>query len=181
MTEPRRWVMDTSAFTHLCRAGHAEIIEKLSPGGVVLIPDVVNTEIENGRERYQGIPTVSSISWAEIAVLSDEETLTQLVVKAQLGGLPHEHLGECAVIACAHHRNLVAILDERAAVEQAELLGVQNHGTLWLVIEAYKKLYGRDRDRTAKVVNGLLATDMYLPVDSGESLLSWAFEEGLLP
>jgi hypothetical protein len=32
VTEPPQWVMDTSAYTHLCRAGHAYIIEKLAPG-----------------------------------------------------------------------------------------------------------------------------------------------------
>jgi predicted nucleic acid-binding protein len=154
---------------------------ELAPRGVVLIPDAVNSEIENRRELHQGIPTIASIAWAEIAILSEEETLTALMVKAQLGGLPKEHLGECEVIACARHNRFVAILDDRAAVEQADLLDVPNHDTLWLVIEAYKRLYSRDRDRTAQVVDDLLATGMYLPINSGKSLLSWAFEEGLLP
>jgi predicted nucleic acid-binding protein len=181
MSEELRWVMDTSAFTHMCRAGHAEIIEGLAPGGIVLIPDAVNLEIEHGRQTYSDIPAVSSIRWAEIAVLSEEETWTQLTVKAQLGGRPSEHLGECAVIACAHHRAMAAILDDRAAVEQADLLGVPHHDTLWLVVGAYRKLFDLDRARTVKVVDDLLATGMYLPIDSGESFLAWAFEAGLLP
>ena len=180
MGDSRTWVMDTSSYTHICRSGHPEIIEKLAPGGVVLVPSEVNHEIENGRGRYPGIPAVSSVSWAEVTVLAEEEIWTALGVKAQLGGRPEEHLGECAVIAYAYHRDMVAILDERAAVAQAELLGVTNRDTLWLVIEAYKVLYGRDRELTAKVVDDLLATGMYLPLDSGESLLGWAYEEGLL-
>ena len=98
-----------------------------------------------------------------------------------MGGEPDEHLGECAVIACAYHRDLVAILDERAAIAQADRLHVPTYDTLWIVIEAYKELYERDRDRTAKVVDDLLATGMYLPLTSGASLLSWAYEQGLLP
>lgn len=181
MPDPRGWVVDTSTYTHLFRAGHADIIEKLASGGLVFIPDDVNTEIEQGRERYMGIPAVGSVRWATIAVLTEEEAWTQLVIKAEMAGRPNEHLGECAVIACAHHRNLVAILDERAAIEQADRLQVVTHDTLWIVVEAYKRLYQRDRDLTARVVDDLLATGMFLPVDSGESLLSWAYENGLLP
>jgi len=76
---------------------------------------------------------------------------------------------------------MTAVLDERAAVAQAHRLQVPTHDTMWIVIEAYKHLYGRDKQRTARVIDDLLATGMYLPLDSGESVLSWAYEEGLLP
>lgn len=173
--------MDTSTFTHLCRAGHADIIEKLAPGRLVLIPTDVNAEIERGRSSYSGIPAVSSVDWAAVAVLTEEETWTQLQIKADMAGTPSEHLGECAVIACAYHREMVAFLDERAAIEQADRRNVCTHDTLWLVIEAYKKLFDRDRARAARIIDDLLNTDMYLPIDSGESLLAWAYEDGLLP
>ncbi|WP_160049304.1 hypothetical protein [Nocardiopsis sp. JB363] len=174
-------MMDTSTYTHLCRAGHQEIIEKLAPGGVVLVPNEVNSEIERGRERHANIPPVAAVHWAEIAVLTEVEVWSQLQVKAQMGGDLSEHLGECAVIACARHRDMVAILDERAAVAQARRFQVTTRDTLWIVIEAYKVLFGRDRDLTARVVDDLLTTGMYLPVSSGESVLSWAYEQGLLP
>ena len=173
--------MDTSTYTHLCRAGHSDIIKSLAPEGSVIVPTYVNQEIELGRDKYQGIPAATSVGWAEVAVLTEDEEWTMLGVKAQLGGRHNEHLGECAVIACAVHRNMTAILDERAAIAQACRLHVPVHDTLWIVIEAYKELYERDRDRTAKVVDDLLDTGMYLPVASGESLLTWAYEQGLLP
>jgi predicted nucleic acid-binding protein len=180
-TEPSRWVLDTTAYTHLCRAGHGDLLARLAPTGVVLVPSPVNTEIENGRESYPGIPAVSTIDWVELIVPTEEEEWTALQVKAQLGGGPTEHLGECAVIACAFHRRLTAIIDEEAAVAQAERLRVEVRGTVWVVIEAYKRLFERDRQRTASVIDDLLATDMWLPVESGEGLLTWAWEEGLLP
>jgi len=31
--------MDTSTFTHFCRAGHQDILRRLAPQGVILIPD----------------------------------------------------------------------------------------------------------------------------------------------
>lgn len=179
-TEPSGWVTDTSTYTHLCRAGHAELLRELAPGGTVLVPNEVGTEIERGRDRYPSIPAVSTIAWARVVVLDDEEVWTLLDIKSQMGGSPDEHLGECAVVACAHHRNLV-LLDERAAIAQAERLGVRSRDTLSIVVEAYVTLFDRDRARAAKVVDDLLETEMKLPVDSGQSLFSWAYQQGLLP
>ena len=56
MPDRRQWVIDTSVFTHLCRAGHHAVISSVAPGGVVLVPQDVAVEIEAGRERHQGIP-----------------------------------------------------------------------------------------------------------------------------
>jgi len=126
------WVTDTTTYTHLCRAGHQEIMARHAPEGVALVPSEVDVEIERGRDRYPAIPAVSSVEWAKIVVLDDEEVWTMLDVKAQMGGGPDEHLGECAVIACAHHRRLVALIDERAAIAQAERLGVPVRDTLFV-------------------------------------------------
>ncbi|MFD6095435.1 hypothetical protein ACFVWN_02485 [Nocardiopsis flavescens] len=141
----------------------------------------MSEEIERGRDTYANIPSVASVAWAEIAVLDETEIWTQAQIKAQMSGGPTEHMGECAVIACAKHRRLTAVLDERAAVAQADRLSVPNHDTLWIVIEAYKTLFDRDRKTAADVVDDLLGTGMFLPLQSGESLLNWAYEEGLLP
>lgn len=180
-TEEPQWVIDTSVFTHLCRAGHAELLAQLAPGGVLLVPTEVNDEIERGRDRYLDILRVADTPWAQITVLTEAEYLTMLQIKAQLGGDADQHLGECAVIACALHRGLTALLDERAAVAQADRLNVPTRDTLWIVVEAYKQVLGRDRSATAQVVDDLIRTGMRLPVRSGESLLAWAYEAGLLP
>lgn len=101
MPDARTWVTDTSVYTHLCRAGHVEILERLAPGGVVLVPDDVRVEIENGRDRHPNIPDPSSTPWTQVIPLTDDEVWTQILVKAALAGGPTEHLGECAVIAVA--------------------------------------------------------------------------------
>jgi predicted nucleic acid-binding protein len=181
MSDATAWVTDTSVYTHLSRAGHTEILERLAPGGLVLVPDDVSTEIEHGRALYAGIADPASTPWAQLTVLSDGEVGTQLIVKAALGGGPTQHLGECAVIACAKHRGYTALLDDRSAITQADLHGVPSHDTLWLVMEAHLTLPSFDRDHAIQVVDDLLETDMYLPIDSGQSLFTWAYEEGLLP
>lgn len=175
------WVVDTSTYTHLSRAGYVDLLRQLAPGGIVVVPTDVDAEIQNGRDRYPGILDPEALSWVEQAVLTEDEEWTQLEIKAALGGGPLEHLGECAVIACALHRGHVAVLDERAAIVQADLRGVQARDTLWIVIEAYATVFGEDRDKAIAVVDALLGTDMYLPINSGTSLIAWAYEEGLLP
>lgn len=175
MADRTGWVIDTSTYTHLSRAGHGDLIGQLAPGRVALVPDEVNSEIEDGRHAYSGIPPVVDTARVELVVLSEEEVWTMLAAKAQLAGGPREHLGECAVIACAQHRNLIAVLDDRQAIAQADVLGVRSVDTLWIVVEAYKSIFRRDRNHASQVVNDLLGTGMYLPVSSGESLFTWAY------
>jgi capsular polysaccharide biosynthesis protein/predicted nucleic acid-binding protein len=176
----RRWVMDSSIYTHLCRAGHASVIWQLAPDGVVLVPNSVAAEIENQRARYPDIPSVDAVYWAQTIELTEEEHRTQIAVKARMGGSVGQYLGECAVIACASHRNLTAMLGDDAAVQQAHRLGVSSHDILWIVVEAYRTIFDRDQVRAAAVFDDLLATGMQLPFDSGESLFNWANREGLL-
>ncbi|BBX75432.1 hypothetical protein MSHI_33380 [Mycobacterium shinjukuense] len=52
---------------------------------------------------------------------------------------------------------------------------------MWIVIEAYKSLYSRDKRAVISLVDDLLKTKMYLPFDSGEALIAWAYSEALLP
>jgi len=175
------WVVDTSMYTHLSRAGYLNLLHQLAPGGIVIVPTEVDAEIQNGRNKYSGIVDPAALPWVKRTVLTEDEEWTQLQVKAALGGGPLEHLGECAVIACALHRGHVALLDERAAITQADLRGVQARDTLWVVIEAYATIYGENRDQAIAVVDALLATNMYLPIENGMSLFAHAYEKGLLP
>jgi len=141
----------------------------------------VDTEIQRSQEFHQGIPLTSSLTWVELAVLTEEEESTLLTVKMDLGGSATQHLGESAAIAVALHRAGVALLDDRAATKQATRLGVTWVDTLWIVIEAYKRLFDHDRQRTIAVVDDLLETGMYLPVTSGSEIITHAYEEGWLP
>lgn len=179
--ERSKWVIDTSTYVHLYRAGHASLIHQLAPDGQVLVPTYVSAEIENSRALYPDIPSVTSVDWAQEIVPSEEEHRTQIRAKARMGGSVDQHLSECAVIACAFHRNLTAVLGDDAAIEQASRIGVRARGILWIVIEAYHSLYDGNKGLAAAVVDDLLATGMELPFDSGESLFSWADREGLLP
>lgn len=177
----RRWVTDTVAFTHLARAGHLNLLRDLAPEGCLVVPAQVDREIRAGQDAYQGIPDPSSLSWVELAVLTPEEEWTLATVKAAMGGTASQHLGECETIAVAKHRDMIALLDDRAGAEQAHLHGVTVVGSLWIVFHAYVRLWNYDSAQAEKVVDDLLTTDMRLPVASGTELITHAYRKGWLP
>ncbi|HEY5882387.1 MAG TPA: hypothetical protein VIU11_25985 [Nakamurella sp.] len=84
-------------FTHLARAGHLDILQGLAPNGIVIVPSQVDAEIQRSQEFHQGIPLAASLTWVELAVLTEEEESTFLSVKMNLGGSPIQHFGESAV------------------------------------------------------------------------------------
>ncbi|WP_024802136.1 hypothetical protein [Nocardia sp. BMG51109] len=175
--------MDTSVFTHWHRAGHGEILRRLSPGGqVILIPDAVNAEVEVAREKYSGIPAIAECEWVKLVVLDSDEGAVQLAIQSDLGAeTPAEHAGEAAVIAYAHAHGCTAILDEREAISQADEYTVQARDSMWIIIEALHVLDDVDRGGAERIVDDLLATEMWLPVKSGASLVGWAYEVGYMP
>ena len=177
------WVMDTSVFTHWHRAGHSEILRRLSPDGqVILIPDAVNAEVEVAREKYSGIPAIAECGWTRLVVLGADEGAVQLAIQSDMGaGTPVEHAGEAAVIAYAHANGCTAILDEREALSQAEEYEVAARDSMWIVVEAYHVLDDVDRTHAEQIVDDLLATEMWLPIKSGASLVAWAYQVGYMP
>lgn len=179
---PERWVMDTSVFTHWHRAGHGEILRRLSPSGrVILIPDAVNAEVELARERYSGIPAIAECEWTELVVLDSDEGAVQLAIQSDMGAeTAAEHAGEAAVIAYAQAHSCTAIIDEREALSQAVERMVEARDSMWIATEALHVLDDIDRDDAERVVDDLLATGMWLPVKSGASLVAWAYREGYM-
>ncbi|BBZ09320.1 hypothetical protein MDOR_34890 [Mycolicibacterium doricum] len=180
---PARWVMDTSTFTHFCRAGHLDILRRLAPQGLILIPDTVMSEVEAGRDLGYDIPAISDLDWVEIGVLTSEEEIDQLLIKADLPAhkddAPTKNLGECAVLACAVHRQMVAVIDDGDASAVARFRGVRYVNSMWIIAEARKRLGDVDSETAEQIYTDLLATEMRLP--RVESFIGWAYRMGLLP
>jgi predicted nucleic acid-binding protein len=162
--------MDTSTFTHFYRAGYDHVLATLAPQGVVLVPREVELEIDKARNLHARVPSLDSVAWTERVFMTDDEQWTATQVKVVLGGGTHEHVGECAVIACAKHRGLVAVLDERAAVKQATAHAVSSIDTMRIAADAHRTMFMEDLDQTVALVDALLETGMWLPVKSGAEL-----------
>ncbi|WP_313673107.1 hypothetical protein [Mycolicibacterium sp.] len=162
--------MDTSTFTHFSRAGFSHILSALAPELVVFVPREVEIEIDKAREHHVNVPPLHEVPWVSRIFMTEDEQWTATKVKVALGGGIEEHQGESAVIACAHHRDLVAVLDDRAAVEQTKRFEVQSIDTMIIVAEAHKTIFEGNRDQTIALIDALLDTDMRLPVKSGAEL-----------
>ncbi|WP_157103796.1 hypothetical protein [Nocardia harenae] len=160
-------MMDTSTFTHFCRARRQDILQRLAPHGIILLPDTVLTEVEAGRDRGYDIPPIASFPWVERGILTLEEEYTQLLIKVDMPSKrtdpPRKHLGECAVLACAKHRTMVAVIDDGDARTQARQRELPYITTMWIIAEAHKTLAGIDCETTEQIYQDLLATDMKLP------------------
>ncbi len=172
--------MDTSTFTHFSRAGHEDVLRRLAPQGLVLIPDTVNTEIEAGIEAGYDITSPRALDWVEIGVLTMAEADTQLSIKLEMPSgkkdPPEKNLGECAVLACAKHRGMIAVIDDSDARTQASARKLRYIGTIWIIVEAHKHLDDVDAEQ---LYRALLETDMHLP--HADSFVGWAQKKGFLP
>lgn len=172
--------MDTSTFTHFSRAGYEDVLRRLAPQGLVLIPDTVKTEIEAGIEAGYEISSPTTLPWVQIGVLTDDETWTQQLIKVDMPSgkkdPPEKNLGECAVLACAKHRGMIAVIDDSDARAQAHARELPSIGTVWIIAEAHKHLDDVDAEQ---LYQALLETDMHLP--QADSFVDWAQKKGLLP
>ena len=180
MSDAQTWLCDTSVYTHLARAGYLDLLRQVSPNGTIYVPPTVSREIDAALDLYSDIPAVSDVRWARMVTLTDDEDWTSAFVKADLGGVGHQNLGESELIACAVHRGWIALMDDRAATTIAARKGVRTHDTLWVVVEACSTLPGKSWAWGETVVDDLLATGMWLPVLSGRDLFAWADEQGLV-
>lgn len=175
--------MDTSTFTHFCRAGHQDILRRLAPQGLILIPDTVYSEVLDGRDRDYDIPDVGDLEWVEVGVLTEQEQDTQLDIKvympSQVGESARKHLGECAVLACAIHRQMVAVIDDGGGRGQAVSRGVRHVNSMWIIAQARKTLADVDSEAAEQIYADLVATGMRLP--QVDSFIRWAYGVGLLP
>jgi predicted nucleic acid-binding protein len=176
-------VMDTSTFTHFFRAGYGDILRRLAPGGVVVIPDTVHSEVQDGRNLDLDIPAISDLAWVELAVLTAAEEQDQLIFKVLMpskkSDSARKNMGECAVLACATHREMVAVIDDSDARILANTHGIRYVNSMWIIAHAYRTLDDIDAESAEQIYEALCATDMRLP--EAESFVGWAYEVGLLP
>lgn len=180
MTEAEVLAFDNTALSHFARAGHLEVLEKVVGTCRCITPSEVAKEITVGIPDHPGLAKILTASWLDVVELTEiEEVVSFATFKAELGGEPHQNNGEAAVLAWVQSHGGTAIIDERAATRIAQREKLPVHGTLWLVVNAFKDGH-LDRAAAERLVDDLAATEMMLPVD-GAGLFAWAYEEGLLP
>lgn len=173
-------IFDNTPLSHFTRAGALPALEHLTAGHGRVAPAEVIRELIAGVPIHPAMAAVINLPWLEIVELIEiEEVAAFARYKAELGGGTERNNGEAAVLAWAHVHGGTAIIDERAGTRAARRDGIEAHGTMWLIANAFRD--GKLTRATAiTMVDRLAATDMALPTD-GAGFMAWAHEEGLLP
>jgi len=118
------------------------------------------------------------LTWMEVAHVDSLAELRVLVRYAAVLGSGEHDMGEATVMTWAEVHEATALIDDEAAKRAGRRRKVSCHGTLWLVIEAYKA----DRLDVAgaeSLVDRLAETNARFPCD-GASLFAWARQQQLL-
>lgn len=172
-------VFDNTPLSHFARAGALPALDSLTAGHRRVVPAEVVGELIAGIALHPAISAAVNLPWLEIVELAQiEEVIAFARYKAELGGGIDRNNGESAVLAWAQVHGATAIIDERAGTRAARRDGIEVHGTMWLIANAYRDTT-ITRSAAITMVDQLLATDMALPTD-GAGFMAWAHDEGLL-
>ena len=117
-------ICDTSPVLYLHRIRLLALLPKLAAR--VVIPPAIIREIETGRGRGFDVPDVAAFPWV---VVSKPSAIPARFISQDLGG------GETEVIQLAlENPGAVALLDDRAARDEAARQGIPVAGTLRILI-----------------------------------------------
>lgn len=174
-------VFDCTVLSHFARAGRLADLEVITADDDRVVPTEVLAELTRGVASYPVLGTVGGLAWLKPVECDGLQELSAFArYKGELGGDPERNNGEAAVLAWVTVHDGIAIIDEKAATYIGDANGITVHGSLWLVIRAFKAKV-LDRATTEGIVNDLIGTGMRLPVADATALFAYAYETGLLP
>jgi predicted nucleic acid-binding protein len=175
------FAFDTTALNHFAKAERLSELRAIVAGDRCVAPAQVFTELAKAVIEYPALGAVSGQAWLESVELDEVEEITAFArYKGHLGGGPEKNTGEAAVLAWVTVNDGIAIIDEQAATTIGQQAGLVVCGSLWLLIRGCKKGI-LDRAIAERIVDDLIDTGMWLPVQNGAELFVWAYEEGFLP
>jgi predicted nucleic acid-binding protein len=166
-------VFDNTCLSAFASAHLMPVLKDLTLGFRVGATEAVRDEF------CAGPNNVADIAWVD---LLPEQGMNELVALAEyvqaLGAGDHD-LGEATVFASAQVRGAIAITDDATATKIARRIKeVEVHGSLWLLIKAYRD--GKvNEQRAGEIVDALRARGARYPCDGAE-LFSWARSRNLL-
>jgi len=128
------FVFDSTPLIYLCKTGLSWIFEELS--AECIIPDSVYTEVViKGKQTGEADAIV-----AEELIKNDIIRVQQVDVSSDFTNLNLElHHGEIEVLHLAKNSGKIAIIDDDIARTAGEILGVEVHGTIYLIFMMVRK------------------------------------------
>ena len=128
------WIFDATPLIYLAKAQRLELVEALDEPR--LIPEQVYCEVvsEGVEAGYTDARRIER--HAEDAFDVVEVDLEYSAVATRLQRNPGLSAADVAVLACAHSRDGVAVMDEAAGRSAAEVEGIETRGTAYVVLAA---------------------------------------------
>ena len=136
--------------------------------------DMVINEIADGVATHPSLRAVREAEWLQNVTLV---SLDEAGLFAEYGRTLDR--GEASTLAWAEAHGATAIVDERAGVNAARQRGITVHGTLWLVAQALASRLVDEREAT-EIVQAMLDTNAWFPLNHAEEFVAWARNEGII-
>lgn len=148
-------ISNTSPLIHLAKVGKLELLKKLFK--TVQIPYSVYDEITRKPENIETIVVKKAVDegWLRIKNISLNEELKKFSIVAKT---------ELEAINLAIKEKKIVIIDDKNAVQIANIFNVNVHGTLFIILEAVKQKILK-KDEAVSVVNQMMENEFYLASD----------------
>lgn len=171
-------IFNTSPLSHFARAGRLALLDRLTAAYRRVVPQAVLGELRAGELAHPPLADVGNADWLEIVACDGLAELRAFAHYVRVLGAGERDIGEASVLAWAEVNGGIAVIDERAGTQAAQVRGVTVHGTLWLIANG---LNAGDLllPEAERLVDQLRSTDARLPC-SGAEFFEWAKAQGLL-
>ncbi len=157
------FVFDSSAMIYF---GKLRILEKIAKlEGKKIVPKSVYSEVvETGLRR--GEPEANYIQ----SFIQNKHFIVAKP-KSQPGQIPFLSKADVEVLTIAKETNSLAIIDEIYSIGIAEAMGVENHGSVYLILKLLKeKIIGKEEAKNA--LNSMISLGFYLSVQKYNEVIS---------
>ncbi len=145
-------VINSSPIITLAKSNKLELLHKLFKE--VIITEQVYKEIMSKPDYAEAIAIKKAVDADKLKVQKIRE------IKSVLGA------GEASSISLALKLKQPLIIDDKKAVFIANTLGIECHGTLYIVLEALKRKIINNKKEAIDIVNLLISNNLYLSSDA---------------
>lgn len=145
-------ISNTSPLIHLAKVGKLELLKSLFKA--VQIPLSVYNEIIKNPKNTETVIIKKAVEegWLRTEKVTLEEPLKKFSTVAKT---------ELEVIALAIKEKKTAIMDDKNAVQIANIFNIDVHGTLFIILKAVKQKLLK-KDEAVNIVNQMIENEFYL-------------------
>lgn len=159
-------VCDASPVIYLSKVGKLNFLEVKFEK--VLLPKSAYEEIIKGKGIFREVDKVEGairLGWMEVIEFKDKEVSRLKTAFPNLGN------GEIEAIVTARRKKLPMLLDDSYARRIAETIGIDAHGTIFVILKAFEnKLVGKED--AIKLIDRLVESGFRVSVELYAKLIS---------